>query len=1105
MKKLLSIFVGLCVGTLSLAQTIHPDYTDGKLYVRLNANSTPAIGKHPDWKNLPISGFSFLKDLSSPFSITKVSKPFFAAKGSDELLRTYVVHFSNYASYQQLIDALKQTGSVELAERVPLMKTSLTPNDYTPTGNPSQWFLAKINAPAAWDVFSAGSTVAVAVVDNAVQTNHPDLSANMYTNTGEIAGNGIDDDNNGFIDDVMGYDVGDDDNNANPLNTSFDHGTHCAGLVSARTNNGTGIASIGFSVRIIPVKATSDASDPTAVDAGYAGVIYAVNAKARVISCSWGGGGNSVTEQAVMNYAWSRNSIVVAAAGNDNVSTQNYPGAYNNVYCVASTTSTDAKSSFSNYGTWVDISAPGSTIRSTLPGNGYGNMSGTSMATPIVAGLCGLMLSKSPYLTPTQVLSCISTTAATLTTSGMGAGRIDAAAAMNCAATAIAPSPTVNFTTNTTVTCPGSPVKFYDQTYYLPTSWSWTFTGGTPSTSTLQNPVVTYAAAGTYSVQLIATNANGNGTEIKTSYITVLGPTILPLVEGFSTQVFPPAGWADYDYYGDSVKWYRNTSVGGFTATGACMFFDNYNSDTRGKADDIKTPKYDFTGLTTASLTFDVAYARYDAEYSDSLAVLVSTDCGETYTQVYFKGGTGLSTAADNAAAMFQPAATEWRTETVNLNSFVGQGNVLVAFRNIGRYGQAIYVDNVNISGVTAGAPPTALFSASSNNCSGQTVTLTDNSTNNPTSWSWSTTGGTLSSTTDQSPTIVFNTSGTYTITHTATNSFGTSSVASQTLIINQTPTATASNTGPFCVQGSISLSSSGGTSYSWAGPGGYNSTLQNPVRNSVTLSMGGIYTVTVTDNGCSSTSTTTVAVNNKPTASLSGPNSFCAGDSVTLTGSGASGGGFVISGYQWQMGGSPIVGATAVTYNATAAGVYNVIVTNSGGCSTTSANKTITVNALPTVVANINTSTSICSGDAIILTGSGTATSYVWNNGVINGQSFVPASSQSYIVTGTSSANCSNRDTIEITVNPCVGINEVANENLVSIFPNPNDGEFEISLGNTSVSKLFIINSTGQLIYNNNEVNENRVKLENIASGIYMIVITTKTNSIVSKKVIVK
>ncbi len=125
------------------------------------------------------------------------------------------------------------------------------------------------------------------------------------------------------------------------------------------------------------------------------------------------------------------------------------------------------------------------------------------------------------------------------------------------------------------------------------------------------------------------------------------------------------------------------------------------------------------------------------------MKVLVSTDCGATWSQVYFKGGTGLATAADNATAVFVPANNEWRTETVSLTSFVGQGSVLVSFQNIGRYGQALYLDNINITGVTAGAPPVAGFTASANTCSNQIVGLTDNSTNNPTTWAWTTTGGT--------------------------------------------------------------------------------------------------------------------------------------------------------------------------------------------------------------------------------------------------------------------------------------------------------------------------------------------------------------------------
>jgi serine protease len=1018
MKKIILSVLLVTATFISQSQTIYSNYTDGKIYVRLKSGTAPSFAKNRNWNNLPIDKFGMIQSLVSSYSINKISKPFYAAKGDEALLNTYLFSFSQFNRVDNLIAELKSNQSIELVEKVPLMKSFLTPNDYATTGGNAQWHLQKIGGPAAWDVFSTGSTIAVAVVDNAMQVNHPDLTANMYVNPGEIANNGIDDDNNGYIDDVTGYDVADDDNNASPPDNSFDHGTHCSGLVSARANNGTGIASIGFSVKIIPVKSTMDASGATAVDAGYAGIIYSVNAKARVISCSWGGGGSSVTEQAVINYAWNRNAIVVAAAGNDNSTTQSYPGAYANVYCVASTTTTDARSGFSNYGTWVDISAPGSNIRSTLPGSTYGSMSGTSMATPIVAGLCGLVLSAKPYLTPTQVLSCISTTAATLTTSGMGAGRIDAAAAMACAASANAGPPNVNFYTQTPVTCPGAPVKFYDQTYFGATSWAWTFAGATPSTSTAQNPTVTYAAAGTYSVQLTATNPNGSGTQTKTSYITVAGPTTLPLSEGFTNATYPPAGWSEFDFYVDSVKWYRNTSVGGYGTSTKCIYFDNYNSDTRGKADEIRTPKYNFSALSTAQLTFDLAYARYDAEYSDSLKVLVSTDCGATWSQVYFKGGTGLATAPDNTTAVFVPANNEWRTETVSLTSFVGQGSVLVSFQNIGRYGQALYVDNINITGITAGAPPVAGFTASANTCTNQIVSLTDNSTNNPTTWAWTTSGGTLSANNVQNPTVTFNAGGTYTLSLVATNAFGASTPSAQIITVNQTPTAVASATGPFCIQGQVALSASGGSSYSWVGPGAFTSTVQNPTRTNANFAMAGVYTVTVTDNGCSSTATTSVTIANKPTSLITGSNAFCAGNSVTLSGSTSAGGGsYTIASYQWQLTGAPIVGANTVSYTATQAGVYSLIVTNSGGCTTTSANKTITVNALPTVVA---TSTTVCNGESATINASG-ANTFVWDAGSTTSSLTInPATTTTtYTVTGTTTTTgCTNTATGVITVN---------------------------------------------------------------------------------------
>ena len=178
---------------------------------------------------------------------------------------------------------------MEYAEKVPLDRLCLTPNDPSYS---SQWGLANINAPAAWNYFSAGSNIVVAVVDDAVERGHSDLSPNLWVNSGEIPGNGIDDDNNGYIDDINGYDVGSNDNNPNPPSNAYDHGTHVAGIVSARSNNGVGVASIGFSCKLMCVKATNSVGSVTN---GYDGIVYAAASGAHIINMSWGGPSASTT------------------------------------------------------------------------------------------------------------------------------------------------------------------------------------------------------------------------------------------------------------------------------------------------------------------------------------------------------------------------------------------------------------------------------------------------------------------------------------------------------------------------------------------------------------------------------------------------------------------------------------------------------------------------------------------------------------------------------------------------------------------------------------------------------------------------------------------
>jgi PKD repeat protein len=256
--------------------------------------------------------------------------------------------------------------------------------------------------------------------------------------------------------------------------------------------------------------------------------------------------------------------------------------------------------------------------------------------------------------------------------------------------------PASDFTADKTSVCTGQPVIFSDLSIGNPTSWNWSFPGGTPATSTLQNPVVTYPSVGNYNVSLTVSNANGPGTATKTSYINVLAPTALPFTEGFTTSV-SPANWENYDAGNDGITWEQSTSAGGFGTSTQSALFDNYNNDVNRKRDELRTPKYDFSGSSHPVLTFDRAYARYDNTNNDTLAVLASTDCGATFNVLYVKGNTALATAPDKTASLFVPTATQWKRDTIDLAAYAGLPSVMIVFQNRGFFGQGLYIDNVNL------------------------------------------------------------------------------------------------------------------------------------------------------------------------------------------------------------------------------------------------------------------------------------------------------------------------------------------------------------------------------------------------------------------------
>ena len=261
--------------------------------------------------------------------------------------------------------------------------------------------------------------------------------------------------------------------------------------------------------------------------------------------------------------------------------------------------------------------------------------------------------------------------------------------------TSFAPAP--DFAANTNTICVNQSVAFTDLSIGNPTTWNWTFAGGSPSTSTLPNPTISYSTTGIYNVTLTISNSNGSNSITKTSFINVTTPQAIPFSEGFTASA-TPSNWENYDQGNDGVIWEHSLLAGGFGTSSQSVYFDNFNNDVNRKRDELRTPKFDFSFSSHPLLLFDRAYARYDNTYTDTLAVLVSNDCGYSYTQVYIKGNTNLATSPDKSSSIFTPTATQWKRDTIDLSAYAGEPNVMVSFQNRGFYGQAIYLDNINIS-----------------------------------------------------------------------------------------------------------------------------------------------------------------------------------------------------------------------------------------------------------------------------------------------------------------------------------------------------------------------------------------------------------------------
>lgn len=487
--KRIALFCMGCLFGLNLAQA--QQYEENALYVKLKENTKVSAKSFGDRRIVPLAslGLRITQAKSDQFGLHQEASSMHLFD-NPVLEKTFLIQFDSIEKIDKLIRALEKDPLVEYVERVSIgeiygvfFEPKATPTEFdsvpddtfyqTENGLELQWYLDMINAPAAWHMQKAKPEIIAAVIDGAVWGEHPELqipsvlqyatnggssSAPPASNQDELCG-------------AMSNEAGED------LCTPYtwSHGTHCAGIIGARTNNGEGMASLSAGVTLMGISANRP-STPGAIYRGYDGITWAAENGARVINCSWGGARSS-TENSILKSCYDRNIVILGAAGNQSSNTPTYPAASQYVISVGSVDENGRKSSFSNYGPWVDIAAPGGfankenqgigIISSTwcypqymrlsfkdvyenngFEGQRYDIMVGTSMATPVVASLCALMLSRDSTLTPDEIRDILQTsskpTPSTSNSFTPLSGIIDAAAALKAVDSARFDAPVSN-------------------------------------------------------------------------------------------------------------------------------------------------------------------------------------------------------------------------------------------------------------------------------------------------------------------------------------------------------------------------------------------------------------------------------------------------------------------------------------------------------------------------------------------------------------------------------------------------------------------------------------------------------------------------------------
>ncbi len=636
------------------------------------------------------------------------------------------------------------------------------------------------------------------------------------------------------------------------------------------------------------------------------------------------------------------------------------------------------------------------------------------------------------------------------------------------------PTITAAFTTSKTLPCLSDIITLTDTSSNSPTSWTWTITPSTfiyinGTTANSQNPRVQFTASGNYSVSLLVSNSSGTSSITKNNYIFA-GGLLLPYAENWEN----PSTYKNWSLINhDTVYRWNIYNVSGNGTSTKAVGIDNFNyTNASMYRDGLVSPPINLNGYSSVSLSFKHAYRRYDATYQDSMAVYVSTNCGTSWIRVASLRETQLSSpyifiTNSNLSTAFTPnTSADWcgttgyaSCRTINLTPYVG-GTIKVKFENISNWGNNLYIDDINVTGVSNMPAPVADFSAANTTvCSGISDAFTDLTTNNPNTWNWVFSPSTVSfvngtSASSQNPVVTFQNGGNYTVALTASNTLsGNTKTKTNYITVTQSVTPTilinCSNS-PVCFgQNTIFTSTvtNGGTTpyYQWKINGvnvgtsssGFstNALINNDI---VTCDLSGNANCTSQPTVTSNSITMIVTPTVTPSISINAAaTTLCAGQNALFSSTITNGG--TTPTYQWKINGT-IAGTNSSTFSSTTLNNNDIVsctLTSSAPCAIplNSNSNTIgmTINAspaVPTISQNANTLTCNISG-----------LNYQWylNNSQITGalnQSYTILQSGIYKVVVKNSSNCTNTS---LDFNAFkTGLNEMNGMSNFLLYPNP-------------------------------------------------------------------